>query len=151
VAPVGRHQGRDPGAHHHGPSRHAATGADAPGRPGDYSEIDVCIDCAEETWRGVNCPECHHEPTWNTIPYPLSIGSDAFDYQCQRCKAEFTVPFESTEPFMKALIEFSFHVFAAQLDDMTSYADDPMDVADLPISTTSQADGDYVWDQQIVD
>ena len=117
----------------------------------DYSEIDVCIDCAEETWRGVNCPECHHEPTWNTIPYPLSIGSDAFDYQCQRCKAEFTVPFESTEPFMKALIEFSFHVFAAQLDDMTSYADDPMDVADLPISTTSQADGDYVWDQQIVD
>lgn len=121
----------------------------------DRTDIDICIDCAEEAWHGVTCPECRHEADWNTIPYPLSIGDEAFDYQCQKCKSEFTVPFESNEPFMKHLIDYSYYAFAAQIDAFTTYGQvDPMDVSDLadvPPTPTPPANSPVDWNEQIWD
>jgi len=87
------------------------------------TDVSVCIDCAEDAWHDIACPECNHVARWDTIPYPLSIGDNGFDYQCQACKAEFTIPFESKQPYLEDAIEFSYAAF-------DSYPNDLMDLND---------------------
>lgn len=103
----------------------------------DDTNIDVCVSCAVSAWRGVACPECHHEPRWHEIPYPMGCSADAFDYQCQHCKEEFSVPYESKERHLQDVLHFSYGAFGL-------FYDDPMDnpTADTPPTT---------WDDQIWD
>lgn len=109
----------------------------------ERTNIDVCIDCAVDAWDGIQCPECQHEPRWFEIPYPLAMTGESFEYQCQSCKGEFTVPYDTTERHLIPLVEYSYGAF-----DLMYTADDPMDLTDRdtpPGVADEQADGSLLW------